>query len=265
MDIDFFTTHLIEGYMSNIYLIEYPDGILLLDSGSVPDFEMIAEYCDRTLKRPVSDIKLVIVSHMHPDHAGGALSFRKYYKIPIAASDKADLWYKGLTGSIQHFIDMHMAQKMRKLNKKKLLKIKYKKKLRPDFKLKDGDSLPFFDDWMVINTPGHTTHDLVLFNKAKRLLYGADCLININNKIKLPIPITFKNEMKTSFDRLKKLNIEKILLAHGNEITQDISGVFNIVSELLEAPPLAIIKRKEFLFSFTPEVWKSKLKIFPTG
>jgi glyoxylase-like metal-dependent hydrolase (beta-lactamase superfamily II) len=93
-----FTIHIIEGYISSLYLVEYDDGMLLLDGGCVNDVKRIEDYCKLVLNRSPSDIKLAVVSHMHPDHAGGAVALRKKYGIAIAAHKDVDLWYSGVGG-----------------------------------------------------------------------------------------------------------------------------------------------------------------------
>ena len=67
----------IEGYIQTTYLAVYPDKLMLIDSGCRGDVEPILNYITDTLQRPLSQLKTVVVSHMHPDHAGGAALLRK--------------------------------------------------------------------------------------------------------------------------------------------------------------------------------------------
>ena len=69
--------HSIPGYIQAIYLIEDEAGLMLLDGASRADVDVITAFISQTLKRPLSDLKYVIVTHMHPDHAG-ADSHRRY-------------------------------------------------------------------------------------------------------------------------------------------------------------------------------------------
>ena len=63
----------LDGYIQSSYLAVYPDKLMLLDGGCRPDVALVLGYIKNTLKRPISDLKVVVVTHMHPDHAGGAL------------------------------------------------------------------------------------------------------------------------------------------------------------------------------------------------
>ncbi|HPX92532.1 MAG TPA: MBL fold metallo-hydrolase, partial [Spirochaetota bacterium] len=69
--------HKIKGYINSVFIAEYDHGLLLMDGGSPADVELIENFCKDTLKRDVRDIKLSVVSHMHPDHSGAAPILRK--------------------------------------------------------------------------------------------------------------------------------------------------------------------------------------------
>jgi len=64
--------HQIQGYIQSIYLAEYPHKLLLLDGACRADVETISYFITGSLKRPLSHLKLVVSTHMHPDHAGAA-------------------------------------------------------------------------------------------------------------------------------------------------------------------------------------------------
>ncbi|MGR5470684.1 MBL fold metallo-hydrolase, partial [Vibrio astriarenae] len=55
-----------------MYLAEYPDKLMLLDGASRADILHLKDFIEHQLNRRFSDLKLVIVTHMHPDHAGAA-------------------------------------------------------------------------------------------------------------------------------------------------------------------------------------------------
>ena len=61
--------HTLSGYIQHIYLAEHEHGLLLLDGCSRADVETVSQFITETLHRPLSDLKLIVVTHMHPDHA----------------------------------------------------------------------------------------------------------------------------------------------------------------------------------------------------
>ena len=91
-----YVLHAVDGYISTLYLLEYENGLLLLDSGCRGDVARIEKFCRTRLQRSISDIRLCVVTHMHPDHAGGAFILRRRFNIPIAAPQHTERWYAGL-------------------------------------------------------------------------------------------------------------------------------------------------------------------------
>lgn len=254
-----FTVHVIEGYICNLLLVEYSDRMLLLDSGSINDVKRVEQYCAEVLHRPVSDIKLAVVSHIHPDHAGGSSVWRKKYGIPLAAHPRIDYWYHGPGGLLQHKVDCYLASWVAHRKKIKLERILYNPKVRPDHLLEDGGTLPFFPDWKVLYVPGHTMNDIALYNEGNKILYPADCVMNIEGKYLLPVPILFEDKMAESFDRLAELDVETIYLAHGSTIhTQESKKIFAYMKTLLNRPknPLTSFAYKISLYS--PEYHRYK-------
>ncbi len=211
--------HLIDGYIQTIFIAEYNDKILILDGGSRPDVKLIEDFVCKTLKRPIHDIKLLFVSHTHPDHLAAAQILRKKYGIPIAAYFEVDEWYKGFAGSLQHFFDVAMGWYVVLAKKLQWKYFWHPKTVNPDYKMNDSDKLPGFDDWEIIHAPGHTLVDCLLYNSDNQMLYAADTLVMLNNNRKaLPFPITDFDKMELSLIKLSKLKIKTLLIAHGGVI-----------------------------------------------
>lgn len=209
-----FKIHVYRGYVQNNYLVEYSDKILMVDGACRPDMEKIASFVKDELKRSMADIKLTAVTHCHPDHAGAAHVLREKYGIPVAAPYDIDIWYSGLGGFLQHLSDTFQANFMAMKMKTKLKRLYYRRKLNPDHKLFDGSELPHFSDWKAIHAPGHTSHNIMLYNDENRILYIADSIIDSNGKFLPPVPVLFPSEMKKTLLRIKEIKPDIILLAH---------------------------------------------------
>ncbi len=225
-----FTVHEIDGYIASIFLVESREGLLLLDGGCRGDAVRIEEFIQNKLHRPMKDLRLMLVSHMHPDHAGGAPVLRRRYKIPIAAHYRIDDWYRGWRGWLQNRVDRFLAQFSARRNGKKRERVSYPRAIHPDFPLKDGDSLPGFPAWSTMVLPGHTLFDCCLYNRLESVLYVADTLLFMNGRFMLPFPVPFPDKMRESLDRLGGIEAETLLLAHGGKL----SGVdlLSLVKEL---------------------------------
>ncbi|MBF0443423.1 MAG: MBL fold metallo-hydrolase [Oligoflexales bacterium] len=218
--------HKILGAFETLFLVEYPDRLLLLDGGCLTDTNQIIYFITKILNRKMEDLKLAVVSHAHPDHAGAALKLRKLYKTEIAAHEFIDLWYSGIGGFTQHLMDIGFAQYVIFKFHHRIKHLWYSRKINPDHKLRDNDPLPYFDDWKVLHMPGHTANDIVIYNEKLSLAYIGDLIIRMIGIYYPPIPVTNSSAYKKTIDRLSKMKIDKLLLAHGGVVQNtDISKV----------------------------------------
>lgn len=253
--------HAIAGYINTLYIAEYNHGLLLMDGGSPADLEVIEDFCTNTLNLSPSKIRLAVVTHMHPDHSGCAPMLRKKYGTPIAAYRNIDKWYSGPTGWLQHKFDCFMAQLVAMRNNTKIRRIFSQRITRPDYFMEDGQNLPFFPDWEVIYTPGHTVHDMAIYNRDTETLYCGDSIVEVKEKFNLPLPVIFKEKMKESYRKMGALKSKTIIPAHGNIIhTLCSEKIFNEMEELLEKPPNRLRRRVHYFSVWSPDIWKPAIR-----
>ena len=213
--------HHLSGYIQSIYLVEYPHGLLLLDGCCRADVKHITEFIEVELKRPLTDLKTVVVTHMHPDHAGAAHSLRKLAGCVLVSADKEQHWYKGLNGILMHWIDVVLTLYVGRKMKKGIKNVMYSRKLRPDIKVKHGNQVPHFLEWSVLETPGHTDRDLSILHKEKNWVYVADLIIKLKTRFISPFPVFHPNQYLRSLQNIKDLAPQKIMLAHGGMLHMD--------------------------------------------
>ncbi|WP_426445932.1 MBL fold metallo-hydrolase [Paenibacillus sp. S-38] len=79
-------------HMVNAYLLVGPDGCILLDAGLPGSENKVARALAKE-RRTWKDIKLIVITHAHVDHAGSAAVIRELSQAPIAAH----------AGDAQHF------------------------------------------------------------------------------------------------------------------------------------------------------------------
>ncbi len=217
-----FGIHPIEGYISTLYLVNHGEDYLLLDGGCSCDFKRVKAYLESNGKS-LENLKLVVVTHMHPDHAGGVKHFQNE-GIPVASTEGAFRWYRGFGGFLQHKVDTFLAQFSARRKKRTLEPVNYKRKFKPDFTLNESDFLPFFPEWKVVKTPGHTLYDICLYNEKRKIGYIADVVLKMERKFVLPFPVLFPELMKKSLEKLSIFDFEKILLAHGGIVEKNETG-----------------------------------------
>ena len=231
MNESLFTLHQIKGYIATLYLLEYQDEILLLDGGARHDAVRIKNYVEQVIQRPIADLKLMLVSHMHPDHAGGAPLLRRRFAIPIAAHYEIDRWYRGASGAVQHFIDTMLGHYSARQQFGKLERAWYPRYLRPDYLLHEQDFLPLFPDWQALSAPGHTLYDMAFYQRQEKLLYVGDLIIRFGEKIVLPFPTLFPELMAETLRRMAGLPVKRLLLAHGGLV--EIADAHSLFTGLL--------------------------------
>lgn len=210
--------HTLKGYIQAIYLVEYDHGLLLLDGCCRADVDDVCHFIETELKRPVSDLKLVTVTHMHPDHAGGAHALRKRTGCSIATGAAKKPWYRGIDGRVMHLTDVVLALWVAKRIGKKRKNLWYNPVLKPDVVLKEGETLPGFEDWRVIETHGHTDRDISLHHEPSNKIYVADLIVKVREKFLTPFPIFHPNRYRQSVAKIQGMNPSAIWLAHGGEI-----------------------------------------------
>ena len=211
----------LDGYIQSSYLVVYPNKILLLDGCCRPDVTMVLDYIQNTLQRPITDLKVVMVTHMHPDHAGGANKLRKATGCRIVSADKRKQWYKGINGQLMHLVDTGLAYYVARRQDRPFKNLWYSAHLHPDITVKNGDSVPEFDEWQVLETPGHTDRDLSLFHQPSGQVYTADLIIKLHHKFVAPFPIYDPKAYISSLQKIKALSPSKVLMAHGREFVID--------------------------------------------
>jgi glyoxylase-like metal-dependent hydrolase (beta-lactamase superfamily II) len=204
----------LQGFIQNIFLVEYDDKCMLLDGCARADFATLEVYFKSTLKRPMSDLKLVVVTHMHPDHAGCAHLLRAKTGALIVSSASEKQWYAGWRGKLSHLMDISLAYWVAGKLKRPRKNIWYSPNLRPDLVVKDHETLPGFDEWVVIETPGHTDRDLSLMHKPSKRVYIADLIVKVKGKLAPPFPVHMPELYKHSLEKIKDIAPNSVLMAH---------------------------------------------------
>ena len=226
----------LEGYIQSMYLAVYPDKIMLLDSGCRPDVALVLDYIENTLQRPTTDLKVVVVTHMHPDHAGGAHKFRKETGCRIVSADKNNHWYRGLAGRTMHIVDMSLAQYVARRQGRSPKNLYYPAHLTPDITVKDKEHIPEFEEWQVLETQGHTDRDLSLFHTPSRQVYTADLIIKLRHKFVAPFPIYDPKVYIKSLQRIKDLKPLIVMMAHGGELAIDEATFDMLIAQAPKEP-----------------------------
>lgn len=228
--------HQLHGYMQEMYLVEYTDKLLLLDGGCRCDVSLVTQFITHTLGRQLNELKLVVVTHMHPDHAGAATKLRRITGCKIATASTEKHWYAGIAGWCEYATDMVLAHYVAKKLKKPFQFLLYNPFFKADHFLHDNDLLPFFPDWQALATHGHTDRDLTLYHASTSTAYTADLIIKTRRGYITPFPVYLPKKYKASLARVQSLKLAKLLLAHGGKVTMSDAELTDFISKAPSSP-----------------------------
>ncbi len=152
--------------VSNAYLIESADGLLLVDAGPPGAAQRILR---RLAELGRDDLRLIFITHAHIDHSGGAAAVRRATGAPIAihSADAADL-----AAGATRLGSVHRSAWTRRPMPyvERLLRCE---PAAPDLLVEDGERLP--DSGMaaeVLHTPGHTAGSSTLLVEGRYAFVG---------------------------------------------------------------------------------------------
>lgn len=171
--------------------------------------------------------RFIVLTHGHFDHAGNALALAEEWNVPVLAHRLEMPFLTGkdyypppdpTVGGFLAFLSrafpasgIDLGSRVQEVN----------------------DTLPNFGDWQVIETPGHTTGHISLFNEKDKTVIAGDALASVNQESVLatltntqsvqgpPIPLTTDWEAaRKSVEKLAELNPRALACGHGAPLTR---------------------------------------------
>lgn len=227
--------HCLPGYISALYLVEYPEEgrMLLLDSGFPSDLERVRFYIEEVMaagkgaarQSMAERLQLVVATHSHVDHMGASLGYERC-GIPVAVAKGVDKSYVGLGGRIAQLSEILfsyiMASRMgRKVCESPFVFSKsvwgpYWQAPAKPLRLENAAPLPLgFSDWVAVKCPGHTSHMVCLYHPHSQIFYMADMFVGLKKGFYPPLLIGDAQAYRRTLHRLRGLPTRCALLAHG--------------------------------------------------
>jgi glyoxylase-like metal-dependent hydrolase (beta-lactamase superfamily II) len=182
---------------ANAYFIDGPRRILI-DPGHRALFEHVENGLS-TLGYNVSDIGLVISTHIHPDHVEGAGRFRELET--LTALNEAD-WR--LAERLDRYSDGLLHLRLAPIS--------------PDFFLTEGTLDVAGTRFQVYHTPGHSPGSISLYLEKDRALFSGDLLFQ-GGIGRTDLPGGNPRQLMESIKRLKTLDAEHLFPGHGGVVS----------------------------------------------
>ena len=195
----------------NCYLISEGRNAILVDTGSSQCLDLVIAECDKY------DLKLIVLTHVHFDHAENAAELSRRYGVPVAfhkadeklfeSFDRQPLKCYGLTGRLVLGMSLKVLRETKVERPENIIHIK------------DGDSLSGYGiNAKIVELPGHTNGSIGVDVEEKHLLVG-DAMDNWA----LPeMGHLYYNldDIKKSYNRIKALGSRTLYFGHGKPIKQ---------------------------------------------
>lgn len=198
----------IKGGTDNCYIVSRGKDAILFDTSSGAARDKVIEECGKY------DLKLVVLSHTHFDHAENAAVISERFKVPVAYHEADD-----------ELFDDYNAQPLKSYGlvgfvvlKLSLSQLEKTNVTRPSnrFFVKEGDSFEDygFPDVKVVELPGHTKGSIGLLVSGNSLLAG-DALDNWITPATGHLYYD-KDALEKTSGRIKSLGASAIYYGHGN-------------------------------------------------
>ena len=197
----------IKGGTDNCYIVANGKTAILIDTASSANIDQVIAECDKY------EMKLLVLTHVHFDHAENAAELSKRFDIPVAINklddelfdsfDKQPLKPHGVVGRV-----------VLGLSKKVLKKTKVE---RPEKLIYVGDGYdlsPYGINAKIINLPGHTLGSIGVDVEEKHLFVG-DAL---DNWIKPGVGHLYYDSyaIRKSAEKIRSLGERTIYYGHGD-------------------------------------------------
>jgi glyoxylase-like metal-dependent hydrolase (beta-lactamase superfamily II) len=163
--------HQLRAFGAKVTVIAAEDGgVVLVDAGGRGSLRLIEAGLEKMGVRP-DQVRLVVLTHNHPDHAGGLGEIVRATgaRVAVHRDDGRAVSGEGPPESpFRNPLISRVAQPV--------LSRLTSRPVGVDYNLVGGERLPYTEDFEVLHTPGHTAGSICLYSRKCRLVIVGDAL-----------------------------------------------------------------------------------------
>ena len=211
--------HFLRFPVGHAYLCQDPDGLTLIDTSAPGSAGQIATAV-RALGHEQADLRRLLLTHFHPDHAGAAAEIAAWADIEVCAHRADAPFLRGdapgpapdLADWERPLLDQVSRQQPTALPEP----------VRIDRELGDGDALTFGGGAITVAVPGHTPGSVAFYLPGRRVLLAGDAAARSPAGRVMPgVFNTDRAGAAASFRRLADLDTDIACFGHGEPLTRD--------------------------------------------
>jgi glyoxylase-like metal-dependent hydrolase (beta-lactamase superfamily II) len=208
----------------NAFIVE-DESLILIDTGA-PGSAAAIMAAVREMGREPNDIRHILLTHAHPDHAGSVAELKKLTgaKVYMHAAEQPHLQ----AGFIPKPAEPVFTSLLNKLLYRMFIKNASSEipAAMADELVEDGDWLPFAGGMHMVHIPGHSPGQLAIFMPGqKNVLFAADAA---DNMFGLSYSCFYENmaDARHSLERLATFDFDVACFGHGRSILKDAAARF---------------------------------------
>jgi len=215
--------HRVEGVEANVYILEFPDHLTLVDTGLPSNAGKIFDCIDGLGRKP-SDVRNIVLTHCHVDHTGNVRTLKRSTGAKLFVHERDAPF---VAGREELPLPKDLDEAIRKAMSS--FKIEY---VEPDTLLREGDAIDGFE---VIHVPGHTPGSISLYSEERGILFSGDAIRYLDGRLQGP-PEPYTPDMDMAIRSLKKLTgleYDVLLSGHGMPLMPDASKRVRVFCQAL--------------------------------
>ncbi|GAA2252323.1 MBL fold metallo-hydrolase [Streptomyces amakusaensis] len=214
------------------YLWRDGDGLTLIDAGPVGAGALIADAVTGLGLHP-RDVRRIVLTHFHEDHAGGAGEFAALSGAPVLAHRLDAPFVRGdAPGPPPLFEEWELPIHA---EASKLLPPPSVRPVRPAevVEVSDGEVLDFGGGARVVSVPGHTEGSIGLHLPSRGVLFTGDTVAAspVDGQVLMGVFNLDREGTLDSFRKLAALDAEVACFGHGDPVRENASAVLRAATE----------------------------------
>lgn len=256
----------------NVFLVRLDVGYLLIDCGmDTPESFAALEQGMASAGLEWTDIRQIVLTHMHPDHMGLSARLIELTGAPISLHHvEADhlrvvrcpelraAWIN------RAFNESGVPQSMQDVMYGHYLSIRHNfHALSPEALFQGFEEIPTgIGPLQILWAPGHSPGHVCLYSKRHRLLFAGDQILpRITPNISWHPDLDTLSDYLESLQALKALDVDLILPCHGQPFTGHVSWIDKTTAHHHERchEMLALLDHPSNVHSMVPQLWRKRL------